>query len=63
MRGRGRGLSWPMTRFVGPRAWMAKALDGVQGHVFEGKYRSVAVLDDAAAPAVAAYVDLSPSAA
>ena len=63
MRGRLQSLSWFMKLLKEPLARMANAVDGVKGHFFEGRFRSVAVLDDAAVLGVAAYVDLNPLAA
>ncbi len=63
MRGRLQSLSWFMKLLKEPLARMANAVDDVKGHFFEGRFRSVAVLDEAAMLGVAAYVDLNPLAA
>ena len=46
-----------------PLARLANAEDGCPGAFWEGRYKSVAVLDEEALLATAAYIDLNPLAA
>ena len=56
-------LGWFMKCLKEPLARMANAEDGVKGHFLEGRYKSIAILDDEALLATCAYVDLNPVAA
>ena len=52
-------LSWLLKSLKEPIARRANLEDGVKGHFWEGRFRASALLDDAAAVAVCAYVDLN----
>jgi hypothetical protein len=56
-------LGWFMKCLKEPLARLANQEDGCPGAFWEGRYRSVAVLDEAGLLAVAAYIDLNPLAA
>jgi hypothetical protein len=56
-------LGWFMKCLKEPLARMANAEDGVRGHFFEGRYKSIAILDTESLVATCAYVDLNPVAA
>ena len=56
-------LGWFMKCLKEPLARMANKEDGAKGHFFEGRYKSIAILDDEALLATCAYVDLNPLAA
>jgi hypothetical protein len=63
LRGRLASLSWFMKCLKEPLARLANKEDGCSGAFFEGRFRSVAVLDEASLLATAAYIDLNPVAA
>jgi hypothetical protein len=46
-----------------PLARIANRRESCQGHFWQGRYKSIAVLDDEALVAVCAYIDLNPVAA
>ncbi len=56
-------LGWFMKCLKEPLARMANRCDGVSGHFWQGRYKSIAVLDDEALLATCAYIDLNPVAA
>jgi hypothetical protein len=56
-------LGWFMKCLKEPLARMANKQDGCTGAFFEGRYKSIAVLDEEALLAVCAYIDLNPVAA
>lgn len=56
-------LGWLMKSLKEPLARMANREDGVRGHFFDARYKSIPVVDEEALLAVAAYVDLNPVAA
>ena len=62
-RGRLSNLGWFMKCLKEPLARLANAEDGCPGAFWEGRYKSVAVLDEEALLATAAYIDLNPLAA
>jgi hypothetical protein len=63
MRGRLANLGWFMKCLKEPLARLANKEDGCTGAFWEGRYKSVAVLDEASLLATAAYIDLNPLAA
>lgn len=56
-------LSWFMKSLKEPIARRANKEDGCSGAFWEGRFRSVAVLDESSLLATAAYIDLNPLAA
>jgi hypothetical protein len=56
-------LGWFMKCLKEPLARLANKEDGVTGHFWEGRYKSIAILDQEALLATCAYVDLNPVAA
>jgi hypothetical protein len=56
-------LSWFMKCLKEPLARLANHQDQTRGAFFEGRFKSVAVLDEAALLAVCTYIDLNPVAA
>ncbi len=56
-------LGWFMKALKEPLARMANKEDGCRGAFFEGRYKSIAILDDEVLLATAVYVDLNPLAA
>jgi hypothetical protein len=56
-------LSWFMKCLKEPLSRLANRQDQTRGAFFEGRFRSVAILDDESLLAVCAYVDLNPVAA
>src|SRR5271157_1456914 len=62
-RDRLQSLSWFMKCLKEPLSRMANRDENVRGAFFEGRFKSVAVLDEEALLAVCAYIDLNPVAA
>jgi REP element-mobilizing transposase RayT len=62
-RGRLGSVSWYMKWLKEPLARMANKQDGVTGAFWEGRFRSIAILDDESLLATCAYIDLNPVAA
>jgi hypothetical protein len=56
-------LSWFMKCLKEPLARLANRQDHMRGAFFEGRFKSVAILDDEALLTVCAYIDLNPVAA
>jgi hypothetical protein len=56
-------LSWFMKCLKEPLSRLANRQDQTRGAFFEGRFKSVAILDDESLLAVCAYVDLNPVAA
>jgi hypothetical protein len=56
-------LSWFMKCLKEPLARLANRQDGTRGTFFEGRFKSIAILDDESLLAVCAYIDLNPLAA
>ena len=56
-------ISWFMKSLKEPLSRLANRQDKVRGAFFEGRFKSVAILDDEALLAIAAYIDLNPVAA
>ena len=56
-------LSWFMKCLKEPLARLANRQDQTRGAFFEGRFKSVAILDEEALLAVCAYIDLNPVAA
>ncbi len=56
-------LSWFMKCLKEPLARLANRQDNTRGFFFEGRFKSVAILDEEALLAVCAYIDLNPVAA
>jgi hypothetical protein len=62
-RGRLQSLSWFMKCLKEPLSRLANREENVRGAFFEGRFKSVAVLDEEALLATCAYIDLNPVAA
>jgi hypothetical protein len=56
-------ISWFMKSLKEPLSRLANRQDKVRGAFFEARFKSVAILDDEALLAIAAYIDLNPVAA
>ncbi|MCY3010830.1 MAG: hypothetical protein NTY42_13395 [Planctomycetota bacterium] len=56
-------LGWFMKCLKEPLARLANQQDGCTGAFFEGRYKSIAILDQESLLSVAAYIDLNPVAA
>ena len=56
-------LSWLMKCLKEPLARMANRQENARGAFFEGRFKSIAILDDEALLATCAYIDLNPVAA
>jgi hypothetical protein len=56
-------LGWFMKCLKEPLARMANKQDGCRGTFFEGRYKSIAILDEESLLSVCAYIDLNPVAA
>lgn len=56
-------LGWFMKEVKEPLARLANREDGCKGAFFEGRYKSIALLDEQSLLAVSAYIDLNPVAA
>lgn len=63
IRGRLCSLSWFMKCLKEPLARMINRTDQCRGTLFEGRFKSIAVLDEQALLTVCAYIDLNPIAA
>ena len=53
-------ISWFMKSLKEPLSRLANRQDKVRGAFFEARFKSVAILDDEAILAIAAYIDLNP---
>jgi hypothetical protein len=62
-RARLQSLSWLMKCLKEPLARLANRQDKTRGFFFEGRFKSVAILDEESLLAVCAYIDLNPVAA
>ncbi|MFN7889711.1 MAG: transposase, partial [Pirellula sp.] len=56
-------LGWFMKCLKEPLARLANKQDGCTGAFFEGRFKSIAILDEESLLSVAAYIDLNPVAA
>ena len=56
-------LGWFMKCLKEPLARMANKQDGCTGAFFEGRYKSIAILDEESLLSICAYIDLNPMAA
>ena len=63
MRRRLADLGWFMKSLKEPLARIANKEEGVSGAFWEGRYKSVGILDEESLLATAAYIDLNPLAA
>ena len=63
VRARLQSLSWFMKCLKEPLARLANRQDKTRGFFFEGRFKSVAILDEESLLAVCAYIDLNPVAA
>jgi hypothetical protein len=63
VRGRLQSLSWFMKCLKEPLSRLANRQDKTRGTFFEGRFRSVAVVDEEALLAISVYIDLNPVAA
>lgn len=63
LRSRLSDLGWFMKSLKEPLARMANREDGCRGTFWEGRYKSIAILDEEALLATCAYIDLNPVAA
>ncbi len=63
LRERLQSLSWFMKTLKEPLARMINKEDGTAGHVFDGRFKSIGVLDERALLATCIYIDLNPVAA
>jgi hypothetical protein len=63
VRERLQSISWFMKCLKEPLSRLANRQDRVRGAFFEGRFKSVAILDDEALLAICAYIDLNPVAA
>ena len=63
MRNRLANLGWFMKSLKEPLARIANKEEGVSGAFWEGRYKSVGILDEESLLATAAYIDLNPLAA
>lgn len=57
------GLGWFMKCLKEPLARLANRQDGTRGAFFEGRFKSIGILDEEALLATCAYIDLNPVAA
>ncbi len=62
-RGRLQNIGWFMKCLKEPLSRLANREDKARGAFFEGRFKSVAILDDEALLAICAYIDLNPVAA
>ena len=62
-RGRLQNISWFMKCLKEPLSRLANREDKARGAFFEGRFKSVAILDEEALLAICAYIDLNPVAA
>src|SRR5262249_33806859 len=62
-RGRGARLHWVMKCLKEPLARLANHEEQARGAFFEGRFKSVAILDEESLLATCAYIDLNPVAA
>jgi REP element-mobilizing transposase RayT len=62
-RARLQSLSWFMKRLKEPLSRMANCEESTRGAFFEGRFKSVAILDEESLLAACAYIDLNPVAA
>jgi hypothetical protein len=63
VRGRLQSLSWFMKCLKEPLSRLANRQDKTRGTFFECRFKSVAILDEEALPAISVYIDLNPVAA